>query len=152
MRIIQLTLALLFAAVATPFSANAADSVSVRAILISATNQKQAADPKLAPYEAELQRNLPLSSFRYVGEGSASVSTSGRATVSITVSMSRDHRLELTGFRSDEGVGVKVQWLNGSTLVLSSALSISPGSPTVTVFGRRPSDDGETPIVLLIAK
>ena len=60
MKIIQLTFALLLAAIALPQPARAADTVAVRAILITATNQKRAADPKLAPYEAELQRNRML--------------------------------------------------------------------------------------------
>ena len=74
MRIIPLTVSLLWlAGIAWPQLALAADGTSVHAVLIMATDEKAPADPRLAPYEAELQRNLPLSSFRFLGEGSAAI-------------------------------------------------------------------------------
>jgi hypothetical protein len=141
-----LTSLLLFAAVALPQWARAGETTSVHAILINASNAKAAADPKLAPYEAPLQRNLPESSFRYVAEGTASVSGTGHATLSL----SRGHRIELDGEKGAGGIGLKVQWMNGNTVVMSTSLTLQPGVPAV--LGRRPSGDGDTPIVLLIAK
>jgi hypothetical protein len=125
----------------------AADNASVRAILITATNLKREADPKLAPYEAELQRNVPLSSFRYVGEGTTAVTAGGKAVIALE----RGNRIELDGERSGgRGIRLKVVWQSGRTVVMNTTLTLQPGVPAV--LGRRPSGDGETPIILLIAR
>jgi len=125
----------------------AADNASVRAILITATNLKREADPKLAPYEAELQRNIPLSSFRYVGEGTTAVTAGGKAVIALE----RGNRIELEGERSGgRGIRLKVVWQSGRTVVMNTTLTLQPGVPAV--LGRRPSGDGETPIILLIAR
>jgi len=148
MRIIKFSFVLLLlAGIATSPSAQAAESASIHAILITASNAKTPSDARLAPYEAALQRNLPESSFRYVGEGSASVAGQGRATITL----GQGHRIELEG---DEGAGngvrMKVQWLNGKATVMSGTFALPRGVPVV--LGRRPSGDGDVPIVLVIAK
>jgi len=147
MRIIPFVLAFgLTLLVLTP-ATRAADNASVRAILITATNLKREADPKLAPYEAELQRNLPLSSFRYVGEGSTAVTAGGKSAIALD----RGNRIEFEGERSGgRGIRLKVLWQSGRTVIMNTTLTLQPGVPAV--LGRRPSGDGETPIVLLIAR
>lgn len=147
MRIIPVLLAGAFALLALSPALPAAERSSVRAILISATNLKREADPKLAPYEAELQRNLPLSSFRFVDEGAAAVPAGGRATIALA----RGHRVELEGDpAAGRGIRLKVQWLSGRSVIINTTLTLRPGVPAV--LGRRPSGDGETPIILLIAR
>ncbi len=148
MRTIAFTLSLFFVAFAWPLHARGADGASVHAILIIATKEKAAADPRLAPYEATLQRNLPESSFRLHHEGRATVG-GGRATRS-TLALGT-HRLELEGGTRDaDGIRIKVRWLNGSTAVMSNTFSLQPGVPVV--LGLRPSNDGEIPIVIVIAQ
>lgn len=138
---------LLLALVGLPLRAIAADTFAIRAILVMATNQKAAADPKLADFEAPLQRNLPESSFRYAGEATTAMGVTARGNVSL----GHGHRLELEGEKGDgRGHAVRVRWLNGDKVVISTSLTLQPGVPAV--LGRRPSDDGETPIVLVIAK
>jgi hypothetical protein len=148
MRIIKAILpALLLVAAVLPQRAFAADATSVRAILIIASNEKRAADPKLAAYEAELQRNVPESSFRWVGEGSASVKGNGHATITL----GQGHRLEVAGDKAGGAISLKVEWMNGTSPVMSTTLTnLQPGVPTL--LGRRPSGDGEVPIVLVITK
>lgn len=146
MRFIPFTFLFACALLALAPALRAAEGASVRAILITATNLKREADPKLAPYEAELQRNLPLSSFRFVGEGSATVAPGGRATISL----SRGHRVELVSERGGGGIRLKVQWTSGGAAVMNTSLTLQPGVPVV--LGRRPSDDKETPIILLVAR
>ncbi len=147
MRIIKLMLSvLLCAGFVAPHLANAADNASVHAILVIASNAKAPADPRLAPYEAELQRNVPESSFRLAGEGSASVSGNGRATIGL----GGGHKVELQGEPGGgAGVKLKVDWLNGRNTVISGSFTLERGIPMM--LGRRPSGDGEVPIVLLIA-
>jgi hypothetical protein len=147
MKIITLSLSLLFALVVMPRTARAADAVSVRAILITATQEKAPADKRLAPYEATLQRNLPESSFRFVVEGSAKITGRGRATISLD----RGHRLELEGGeRTAHGIKLNVQWMNGKTLIIDNSPLFRPGVPVV--LGQRPGGDGEVHIVIVIAK
>jgi hypothetical protein len=147
MRILTLALSLAIATLALPLTSLAADGASVHAILIIASKEKTPADARLAPYEATLQRNLPESSFRYAGEGTASVAGNGRARISL----GPDHRIELQGGNKDaEGFLIKVQWMNGKTLVMNNSFTFQPGVPVV--LGRRPSGDGDVPIVILIAK
>ncbi len=144
MRIIKLTLALLGAALALPTAALAADTNSVRAILITASNEKTAADPKLAPYEAELQRMVPESSFRYVAEGATSVAGTSRATISL----GNGHRVEIEREKGD-GLRLKIHWMNGDKRI-GGTFNALPGVPIM--LGNRPSGEGNVPIVLVIAK
>jgi hypothetical protein len=147
MRILTLALSLAIATLALPRTGFAADGVSVHAILIIASKEKAPADARLAPYEATLQRNLPESSFHYAGEGSASVTGTSRAQISLDP----NHRVELQGGSKDaEGFLIKVQWMNGRTLVMNNSFTFQPGVPVV--LGRRPSGDGDVPIIILIAK
>lgn len=148
MRIIKLTLFLILAALALRPLAHAANAVSVRAVLIMASNTKGPADPRVAPYEAELQRNLPESSFRFVREGVTRVSGRGNASIAL----SQGHRVEIEGEAStpQDGITLKVRWMNGDSLVMRGTLTLERGLPLV--FLRRPSGDGEVPIVIVIAK
>lgn len=147
MRLIPFILTLVLGLSVLAPAIRAADNASVRAILITATNLKREADPKLAPYEAELQRNIPLSSFRYVGEGATAVSAGDKAVIALD----RGNRVEFQGERSGgRGIRLKVVWQSGRTVVMNTTLTLQPGVPAV--LGRRPSGDGETPIILLIAR
>lgn len=147
MRIIQFGFVIFLATIMAPHPARAAGSSSVHAILITASNQKGGADPRLAPYEATLRRNLPFESFRYVGEGSAAVAASARATLSL----GRSHRLELEGEKSDgRGIRVKVKWFDGGRELMSTTLVLQPGVPAV--LGRRGGNEAEVPVVILTAR
>lgn len=147
MRTFILTLSLLCAAIALPLQARGADGASVHAILVTASKEKAPADPRLAPYEATLQRNLPESSFRFAKEGKASLS--GKADhASIALGT---YRLELEGGARDaDGIRIKVSWLSGSSTVMSNTFSFQPGVPFV--LGLRPSNDGEVPLIIVIAQ
>jgi hypothetical protein len=127
-------------------AAHAAEGTAIRAILIIASNTKGQSDPKLAPYEATLRRNLPFESFRFAGEGAASVSGGGQASLTL----GRGHRLELDGERgSGRGIRVKVRWLDGNRELMTTALVLQPGVPAV--LGRR-GEEAEAPVVLVIAQ
>jgi hypothetical protein len=147
MRIIKLSLSLLaLAAFAIPQHLLAAEGTTLRAVLITASNEKAPADPKLAPYEATLQRNVPESSFRHVAEGSTTLKRSGTTTVAL----GRAQRLELEPESgSGPGIRVKIDWMKGTEVVISGSFTLEPGVPVM--LGRRPSGDGAVPIVLVIA-
>ncbi len=146
MRIIHILGALLFAAVLSSGRALAAESVSLHAILITASNDKTGSDPKLAAYEAELQRNLVFSAFRYVGEGNAQLA-GGKST---TLTLPRGHRLEIEGGKSGGSSRLSIKWTQGSTVLMNATLQVTASAPAVLV--RRGENDSEVPVVLLFAK
>lgn len=137
----------LFALVALPLSARAAESASVRVMLVYASNAKGAADPRLGPYEAELQRNLPESSFRLVAEGSGTV---GDRPAS--VALAEGHRVE---FKREGGGGrgaisLGVQWMNGGNTLVRGTMHAVPGKPFVMLW--RPSSGTDVPLVIVVAR
>ncbi len=147
MRLIPLLIALCLAHATLVPRLDAADGASVQAILISASNQKGGSDPRLAAYEPTLRRNLPFDTFRLTGDGAAAVAAGGRARIDLA----NGHRLELeseTGTGS--GIHLKVQWMHANKTVMNTTLTLKPGVPAV--LGRRGGDDGEVPVVLLIAR
>src|SRR6185503_5006261 len=124
--------------------ARAAETTSIQALLIMASNKKAPADPKVAPYEAQLQRNFPESSFRLVGEGSTSVSGNTPAKIDLA----QGNRLEFESERREaDGIHLKVRWAKGD---INGSFVLQPGIPLVLI--RRPADDAEVPIILVIAK
>ena len=143
---ILLTSALLLAGLLlTPvaWAANGSGT-SVQAVLIMASNNKSPADPRLAPYEAELQRNFPESSFRLAGEGSTKVTGNTPAKIEL----GQGHRVEFDSEKREaDGIHLKVRWLKGQ---INGAFVLQSGIPLA--LGRRPAGDGEVPIVLVIAK
>ena len=148
MRTLTFAFSLLVVLLALPFSAYAADQSLVHAILITASKEKAPADRRLAPYEATLQRNLPESSFRLAGEGKASVAGKGNRA---SIDLAGGHRVELEGGQKDsDGIQIKVRWMHGRTVVMNNAFTFQPGVPIV--LGQRSSDDGDVPIVILIAR
>lgn len=148
MRPIRYALCLLVALAASAFAAPAAETTSVNAVLIIATKEKAPADPRLAPYEANLQRNLPESSFRFVGEGRATLADrNSRASLSL----GSGHTVELQGgAREGDGIRINVVWRNGKTTVMNNSFTFQPGVPIV--LGLRPVSDDNVPIVIVIAR
>jgi len=147
MRLIHLITALALTSGILPLLARAADGASVQALLISASNSKGGSDPRLAAYESTLRRNLPLNTFRLVGEGATSVAAGGKSSISL----GRGHRLDLQSEKGDGGgIHLKVEWTNGNKTVINTSLFLKSGVPAV--LGRRGGDEGEVPVVLLIAR
>jgi hypothetical protein len=144
MRIIPSILVVLIATFAFALPARAAESTVIRAIFIMASNKKAPADPKVAPYEAQLQRNFPESSFRLVSEGATSVTGNTPAKIELA----QGNGLEFESERREaDGIHLKVRWKKGD---INGSFVLQPGIPLV--LSRRPADDGDVPIILVIAK
>ncbi len=122
-------------------SAADANRATINAILVIASNERGPTDQKLAPYEANLKRTLRYESFRFAGEGSASVSAGGTAVVSLP----NNNRLEVQAERSD-GRGVRLKVRYGGTDVM-----IPPGK-TVILAGRPAGKSGEISAVIVTAE
>ena len=146
MRTITSLLLLFVALVASVASARAADGVSVQAVLITASKEKSAADPRLAPYEATLQRNLPDSSFRFATEGSTTATPRRPSSIALG-----RYRIQVEGGeKTPEGIRLSVQWMSGKDVLMNNSFMLQPGKPVVLL--RRPSDDSEVPLVIIIVK
>lgn len=135
-------LAALCASLALALPARAAD-ITVRALLIMASDKKQPADPKLAEFEAGLQRNSPESSFKLVREGSITIPDGGRGTISV----GPGDGVEVEAKKAGSGIQLKLRWMKRE---MGGTFTQEPGVPIV--LGRRPANDGDTPIVLVVAK
>jgi len=126
-------------------AARAEERVSLQGILIAASNQEGQTDRRLAPFEGNLRRVLRFRSYRYIGEGSASLGVPGEGSLSL----GRGHRLELStdGSRGDQ-VRVSVQWRDGGSTVLNTGLSLAPGAHTV-LGGARGENDEVYAVILI---
>lgn len=138
-----LTFAALLAIIGAFTSARAADAASFRGILIAGSNAEGDTDRRLAPYEGNLKRMLPFKSYRYIGEGSASVSVPGRGAMNV----GRGHRLELSTEAAGSRVRVEVSWPAAG---LNTGLSLAPGGHTI--LGGADGGNGETLAVIFIRK
>jgi len=147
MRIIHLASLLLLAAVVAPLTATAAEKSALRAILITASNQKGGSDPRLAPYEPTLRRILRFESFRFIGEGAAALAVPGRAAVPLA----QGHRLEV---ESEDSTGprirVSVRWLHRGKALMDQPLALNRGTPAV-LGGPATEEAGAVYAVILIA-
>lgn len=122
--------------------AHAAGASSVRAILVTASNQKGPADPRLAPYESALQRNVPESSFRFVAENSSALAARGRTTISLGDA----DRIEVE--RDGAGPSLKVRWFHRDRPIMGATITQAAGTPFV--YLHRPSE-GDPRLVILVA-
>lgn len=123
MRIIQLLLLCLGLGLtlSAPVLAAQPGQVSVRAILFVASGEKGPSDPKLAPYEGILRSTLRFESYRYVGEGSATIAAGGKATISLP----QNNRVDA---ESDGGGAITVHRGGAS-------VSVSRGGPGAVLMG-----------------
>lgn len=120
----------------------AAESVSVRGLLILASSEAGESDPRLSAYAANLKRILRTESLRLAGEDSASlaVPSSGRLSLG-------GHNVQLTTESADgKTVLLKARW--GS---VRQDYVIQRGGGTTLLIGPA-GRGGEVRAVLLIAR
>jgi hypothetical protein len=105
-----LSLLVLTALAGMATSARAAGGVTVRGILISASNESGESDQRLADFVPNLKRILRFESFKFLGEDSASIGVPGTGKLSLGGGQS----VELTTESSDgKTVLLKVRWSAG---------------------------------------
>jgi hypothetical protein len=139
-------LALLLGALLLPIPAPAAEATPVRAILITASNDRGASDPRLKAYEANLRRILRFESFRFVGEGTTRLSVPGQGRMELA----QGHRLELEAEKSDgTRLRLNVRWTQGGRALLDQPLAINRGTPAILVGPA--SGPGQALGVILVA-
>lgn len=147
MRLITLLLACGLLAVLARPAAAADDSVSVRAILVSASRAAGPTDRNLAPYEATLRRILRFESFKQLGSGRGRAGIPGEGTVA----MGQGHTLQFTTASSgDDRLRVQIEWLGSGRSLMRTGLVLRPGVPAV--LGGPARNDEEVYAVILIAE
>jgi hypothetical protein len=118
--------------------ARAAEGVSVRGLLIAASQEPGESDPRLASYVANLKRIGRFESFRLLGDDSASVPVPGSAELSFG-----GQTVRLTTEGSGGKAALRARW--GSVdqqLVNSTTMIVGPSS------GRK----GESYVLLLMKR
>jgi hypothetical protein len=106
----------------------AAERASIQGILISASNDKGETDRRLAPYEPTLRRILRFESYRFLGDGSASLNPSEKGHLSL----GDGHELEIDSESSDgKSVKLRVRWLKGGRVLMNTGLVLRAGIPAV---------------------
>jgi hypothetical protein len=142
-------LILLFATLAGLVSlARATERSRVQGILISASNESGETDRRLAPYEPTLRRILRFESFRFLGDGSATLAVSEPGHLSL----GNGHELALTT-ESVEGsaIHVRVRWSSGGRTLMNTGLVLRAGVPAV-LGGPATGNKGEVYAVILIGR
>jgi hypothetical protein len=139
MRTIKFIFTLLLVALVVPLASRAAQGggTTVRAILVIASKEKGAPDPRLSAYESYLRSALRFESYRFVRESSKSVPAGGRATLNL-----QGNNIEL---ESRPGGGVFVT--NGDT-----RKGISPGGPGVVFLAGSAGGKGEVYGIIVLAE
>ncbi|SDS55418.1 hypothetical protein [Opitutus sp. GAS368] len=137
-------LILMLASLAGLFSvARSAESVAVRGILISASNESGESDRRLAAYEPNLRRILRFESFRFLGEDSVSLAVPAKGALSL----GEGQQVELATASSDgKTVLLKVRWgsVRHEYVLQRGGITVLGGSST----GKK----GEVYAVILVGK
>jgi hypothetical protein len=125
----------------------AAERTSLRAILVAASNDKGPSDRRLAAYEPTLRSILRFESYRFLGEGSATLAVPAQGTLSL----GQGHHLEIeTEEAGKDSIRVRVSWFEGDRVLMRTVISQRPGVPSVLGGPRR--GDGEVYAVIVIGR
>ena len=121
-----------------------AGPVSVEAMLILASNDPAAQDPRLDAVEFKLRRMFRFDYYRHFGEGRAIVNLPGQTSLSL----GHDNRLDVSASDAkDDKVRASVQWYRGNELVLNTTV-VTSRNRSVVLGGV--SHDSGTLIVTLV--
>jgi len=124
-------------------AARAGEAVTVKGILISASNESGESDRRLAAYVPNLKRILRFESFHFLGEDSASLAVPARGSLSL----GEGQEVELATESSDgKTVLLKVRW--GS---VRHEYVLQRGSTTV-LGGSSTGRKGEVYAVILVGR
>ena len=129
-------------------TAHAAEHARIQGILISASNDRGETDRRLAPYEPTLRRILRFESYRFLGDDSASLGVPQRGHLSLGEGQELEIETESADGRS---VRLKIRWLKGGRVLMSTGLALRPGVPAV-IGGPSTGHKGDVYAVILIGQ
>ena len=127
-------------------SVAAARPVTIKAMMILASNESSAQDPRLSFIEFKLRRVTGFEYFRHYGEGSAVLNVPGNTEIDL----GHGFRLAITALKAEGGrLKAHVSWLREGTVLLNTVVSAERGTP-FALGGI--AHEGGTLIVTLTAK
>lgn len=123
-----LTRTLLVVGLACAFTARAESSVvTVRAVLIRASNEPAAQDPRLDAIEYKLRRIFGFEYYRFVASSSVTLPSNGEGTLDLGAGQ----RLRLRLGNGRDSVRAEVRWFRGDDLVLNTTVRVGRGTPVI---------------------
>lgn len=117
--------ALLF--VAAIASASAADSVSIKGILILASDEVGQTDPSLSKFEPTLRRLFKFEGYRQIGRASTRMDVPGKGQLTFNGEVLA---IETTG-NGGGTVRARVTWRRGGQTMINTTVRMKPGVPTL---------------------
>jgi len=123
-------------------------SVSIRGILVVASEKPGEPDRRLGAYERNLRQNLPrrFNSVRHAGEGRAQIRVPGKGTIALGQGHSIDIEvLEASGDR----IQMRVTWRQGGRVLTNTVYTQQPGKPFFQL-GSATNDSGEVYGILVV--
>ena len=138
--------AFLLAVSFSPTVSAADDSVSVRAILVSASREAGESDRALVKYESTLRRILRFESFRQLGSGRARAALPGSGSFGVGQGQTLRFRAEDAG---NGRVRLQLEWAGESRAFMRTGLVLRPGVPAV--LGGPSQPDGGVYALIVIA-
>lgn len=144
MKLLRYLLAALALGWASTVLATSAAAATLRAVLVVASPEKGASDPRLAAYEGTLKRVLRFNSFVFQGSDSAEVAPNGKAALII----GQGHDLVVES--GDNPLAIRIRWTEAGQLMMNTGLTLRAGTPAILggpATGRHP---GEVYAVILV--
>lgn len=131
---------------AMPGAAQASD-ISLQAVLIYASNDPASSDPRLSDIEPQLRKVLGFAHYSHYGQGNASASLPGSATIRL----GRGYTLQVETSEAPRGrIRLQVNWRKGNQSLMSTSAVVSRGGAPAILGG--PSHENGKLIVTLTAR
>lgn len=122
-----------------------AETVSLEAMRILASNEPAPLDRRLERVEYQLRPLFRFEHYRHLADSSVAVNLPGSATLAL----GDGHYLAVNATARDGKVRVEVRWMRGQESLLSTAVNLQRGKPVI--LGGVPQGDGKL-IVTLTAR
>ncbi len=121
-------------------------SLSLKGVMILATNDATATDPSLKAYEKTLRRLFKFKSYKRYGSGNTRLNLPGKASMSI----GRGHQVEVDAKPINQQKSrVSIRWLHSGRVQINTTIAMTKGKPTVL---GGPSVKGGNLILILTAQ
>jgi len=148
MRVIRIIVSLfVLSAVAHGYAADSG-RISVRGILVVASEEAGQPDRRLGAYERNLRQNLPrrFNSVRHAGEGRAQIDVPGEGSISL----GQGHSLAIEVLEANGNhIRMRVTWRRGGRVMTNTVINQQPRIPFFHL-GSATNDQGEVYGILVV--
>lgn len=148
MRVIRIVVSLFALSLFARGFAAESGRVSIRGILVAASEEAGEPDRRLGAYERNLRQNLPrrFNSVRHAGEGRAQISVPGQGT--ITLGQGHSIGIEVLEVNGDH-IRMRVTWRQGRRVLANTVINQQRRVPFFQ-FGSATSNRGEVYGILVV--